>query len=104
MYYAQFVTTINFAYRYIGVVWERPLSGREYMGMLASLLAITTAFFIWDYILIVPTDNNEFLMTEEFMLIFGGPNATNKTDFRACIRGDLVPTSYIQKNIIYSAL
>jgi hypothetical protein len=92
VYYGQFVTTINFIYRYIGVVCERPLSGRQYFGMLASLMAILVLFFIWDYILVLPTSENEYIMTDEFMMLFGGPNATNKSEFRACIRGDLVPT------------
>jgi hypothetical protein len=92
LYYGQFVTTINFIYRYIGVLWERPLSGRQYFGMLASLMAIVTSVFFWGYILGTPTVETEFLMTDEFMMLFGGPNATNKSEFRTCIRGDFVPT------------
>jgi hypothetical protein len=92
IYYAQFTTTINFIYRYIGVVWERPLSGREYLGMLATLMAILVAFFTVDYLLTVPTNENEFVLTEEYMRTFGGPNATNSSryELRTCIRGDMV--------------
>jgi hypothetical protein len=57
--------------------------------MLSSLLSILVLFYVWDYILAVPTDVNEFVMTQEYIQIFGGPNATN-TDLRTCLRGDLV--------------
>jgi hypothetical protein len=59
------------------------------MGMLSTLLSILVFFFIWNYFLIVPTDDNELIMTQEYIKIFGGPNATN-TDLRTCTRGDLV--------------
>jgi hypothetical protein len=89
VYYAQFITTINFIIRYLGIVHNRKLSGREYMGMLSSLLSILVLIFSWDYFLTVPTDGNEFVMAYEYIEIFGGPNATN-TDLGTCARGDLV--------------
>jgi hypothetical protein len=57
--------------------------------MLTALMSILVVFYVWDYVLGVPTDDNEFVMTQEFIEIFGGPNATN-TDLRTCFRGDLV--------------
>jgi uncharacterized membrane-anchored protein len=89
LYYAQFVTTINFIYRYLGIVHNRKLSGKEYIGMLSTLLSILVLFFIWNYCMTVPTNDNEFLRTQEYVEIFGGPNATN-TDLPTCSRGDLV--------------
>jgi hypothetical protein len=59
------------------------------MGMLSSLLSILVLFYIWDYYLNVKTDDNEFIMTQEYIDIFGGPNANN-TELRTCLRGDLV--------------
>jgi hypothetical protein len=58
--------------------------------MQAILMSMTASFFIWDYFLTVPTDDTEFVMTEEYMEIFGGQNFTNKNELRTCIRGDLV--------------
>jgi hypothetical protein len=93
-YYVQYVTTINFVYRYIRVVWDRPLSGREYGGMLAALMSFLVAFFFWNYFLmrLYLTENNEVLMTEEFIVLFGGHNATqnHKEELRTCLRGDMV--------------
>jgi hypothetical protein len=71
-YYAQFVTTSNFIYLYYGIVHNRHLSKREYILMQTTLMSITGSFFIWDYFLTVPTDDTEFVMTEEYMEIFGG--------------------------------
>lgn len=90
IYYSQFVTTINFIYRYIGVVWERPLGVRKYLGMLASLMLVLAIFFIWDFVLTVPTDAAEYVMSENYVKIFGGPNVTNKEELRTCNRGDMV--------------
>jgi hypothetical protein len=90
IYYAQFIATINFLYRYIGVVCNRSLGRREYMGMLAALMLILAGFYIWEYFLSAPTESNEFVMTKEYIEVFGGPNATAKDELRACIRGDLV--------------
>jgi uncharacterized membrane-anchored protein len=104
VYYAQFTTTINFIYRYIGVVWERPLSGREYCGMLATLMAILVAFFTLDYFLTVPTNATEFVLSDEYIRIFGGPNATNRYELRTCIRGNMVPVYHINKIIMESIL
>jgi hypothetical protein len=59
------------------------------MGMLSTLLSILALFFIWNYFLIVPTDDNEFVMTQDYIEIFGGPNAT-RTYLRTCMRVDLV--------------
>jgi hypothetical protein len=47
------------------------------MGILFSLLSILVFFFILNYFLTVPTDDNELVMTQEYIDIFGGPNATN---------------------------
>jgi hypothetical protein len=92
VYYAQFVMTINFIYRYIGIVHNRKLSGRESIAMLATLLSILGLFFIWNYLLTVPTENNELVMTERYVVIFGGSNATQTKELRTCIRGDMVIT------------
>jgi hypothetical protein len=89
-FYALFVTTINFIYRYFGIVRNRKLSGKEYILMLAMLLSILILIFTWDYFLIRTNDETEFVMTDEYIDIFGGPNVTNKEELRMCIRGDLV--------------
>jgi hypothetical protein len=93
VYYAQFVTTINFIYRYFGVVHLRPLTGREYCGMLATLMTILASIFVWNYILTVRTDETEFVMTEEYIHVFGGQNVTSKGELRTCIRGNMVNTT-----------
>jgi hypothetical protein len=90
LYYSQFVTSINFVYRYFGVVHNRPLTGREYCGMLATLMMILASIFVWDYVLNVRTDETEFVMTEEYSHIFGGQNVTSKGELRTCIRGNMV--------------
>jgi hypothetical protein len=90
VYYAQYVTTINFIYRYFGVAWHRPLSRRDYLAMLTILGSIIVAFHVWDYFLTVPTDATELVMTEEYIEIFGGPNVITKTELRTCIRGNMV--------------
>jgi hypothetical protein len=66
--------------------------------MQTALMSITASFFIWDYFLTVPTDETEFVMTEEYMEIFGGRNSTNKEELRTCIRGDLVTQLSIRNN------
>jgi hypothetical protein len=58
--------------------------------MQAALMFITASFFIWDYFLTVPTGDTEFVMTKEYMEMFGGQNFTNKEELRTCIRGNLV--------------
>jgi hypothetical protein len=58
--------------------------------MQTTLLSISASFFIWDYFSTVPTDDTEFVMTEEYVEIFGGQNFTKKQELRTCIRGDLV--------------
>jgi hypothetical protein len=92
LYYAQFVTTVNFLFRYVGVVHGRPVSAREYGGMLSILLLILTAFFTWDVFLTVPVEGTETVMTDEYVEKFGGggPNGTDRAELRVCIRGDLV--------------
>jgi hypothetical protein len=62
--------------------------------MQAALMFITASFFIWDYFFTVPTDDTEFVMTKEYMEMFGGQNFTTKEELRTCIRGNLV-TSHI---------
>jgi hypothetical protein len=58
--------------------------------MQTTLMSITASFFIWDYFLTVPNDDTEFVMTVEYMEIFGGQNFTKNGELRTCIRGDLV--------------
>jgi hypothetical protein len=58
--------------------------------MQTTLMSITGSFFIWDYFLTVPNDDNEVVMTEEYKEIFGGQNFTKKEQLRTCIRGDMV--------------
>jgi hypothetical protein len=90
IYYSQYVTTVNFIYRYAGVVHDRPLSARKYFVILAILISILATFFACDYFITLPTEDTELVMTAEYIEIFGGPNATNKEELRTCIRGDLV--------------
>jgi hypothetical protein len=92
-YYAQFVTTINFIYRYFGVVHLRQLTLREYCGMLTTLMTILAAIFFWDFVILDRTYETEFVITEEFIEIFGGLNVTNKEDLRTCNRGNMVTTT-----------
>jgi hypothetical protein len=92
LYYAQFVTTVNFFVRYFGVVHSRPLCAREYGGLLSVLLLILAAFFTWDFFLTVPVEGTETVMTDDYVEIFGGggPNGTDRAELRVCIRADLV--------------
>jgi hypothetical protein len=83
VFYAQFVTSVNFIYRYIGVVYRRPMRGRDYVGMLALLTSILAGFYIWEYFLSAPTESNQFVMTEEYIEVFGGPNVTAKVWYLA---------------------
>jgi hypothetical protein len=72
--------------------------------MLSTLLSILVLFFILNYFMTVPTGDNEFLMTQEYIGLFGGSNATN-TDLRTCMRADLViiykDYEYLYKNYQY---
>jgi hypothetical protein len=96
LYYAQFVSTVNFIYRYLGIVRNCQLNGKGYVGMLATLMAILSAFFIWDYLLTVPNDVSEFVMTDKYIGIFGDRTnfINNKADLRTCLRGDAVNHNY----------
>jgi hypothetical protein len=66
--------------------------------MLSTLLSILVVFFFWDYILTIPTDDNEFVMTQEYSDIFGAKNGTN-TDLRTCVRANLVKYNNASKNL-----
>jgi hypothetical protein len=84
------VTTINFVYRYTLIVRNRTLSGLQYIGLLATMLLSVAALMIYNRFLTVPTDTTEFVMTDEYIEIFGGQNFTTKSELRTCIRGDMV--------------
>jgi hypothetical protein len=58
--------------------------------MLAIIIAILIAFFIPYYLVGRLSNETEFLMTEEYKQIFGGPAYMNNTKIRVCHRADLV--------------
>jgi hypothetical protein len=58
--------------------------------MLATIMVFVASFHIWDYFMTIPIDATEFVMTNEYIEIFGGSNYTAKNELRTCIRGDMV--------------
>jgi hypothetical protein len=56
-------------------------------------MTILAAIFFWDFVILDRTDETEFVITEEFIEIFGGQNVTNKGELRTCNRGNMVTTT-----------